>query len=37
MGVGLAVVKNIMDTHGWKIKVESEKDQGTCFTIIIPH
>ena len=37
MGVGLAVVKNIMDTHGWKIKVESEKDKGTCFTIIIPH
>ena len=37
MGVGLAVVKNIMDTHGWKIKVESEKDKGTCFTIVIPH
>ena len=37
MGVGLAVVKNIMDTHGWKINVESEKDKGTCFTIVIPH
>lgn len=37
MGVGLAVVKNIMDTHGWKIQVESEKNKGTCFTIIIPH
>lgn len=37
MGVGLAVVKNIMYTHGWKIFVESEKDKGTCFTIIIPH
>lgn len=37
MGVGLAVVKNIMYTHGWKIFVESEKDKGTCFTIVIPH
>ena len=36
MGIGLSVVKNIIETHGWKIDVESEKDKGTCFTITIP-
>ncbi len=36
LGVGLAVVQNITQTHGWKINCESEKDQGTCFTITIP-
>lgn len=36
MGIGLSVVKTIMDAHGWKINVESEKNKGTCFTIIIP-
>lgn len=37
MGIGLSVVKNIMDTHGWKISVESKKNKGTCFTIEIPY
>lgn len=37
MGIGLAVVKNIMDTHGWEIAVESQKGHGTCFTIKIPY
>ncbi len=37
MGVGLSVVKSIMDTHGWKIEVESHKKKGTCFTITIPY
>lgn len=36
MGIGLSVVKNIIDTHQWDIKVESEKNVGTTFTIIIP-
>ncbi|WP_027727434.1 sensor histidine kinase KdpD [Treponema sp. C6A8] len=36
MGIGLSVVKNIIETHGWKINVESEKGKGSCFTIIIP-
>ena len=36
MGIGLSVVKNIIETHQWKINVESRKDQGTCFTIEIP-
>ena len=37
MGIGLAVVKNIMDTHGWEISVESQKNKGACFTIKIPY
>ena len=37
MGIGLAVVKNIMDTHGWEISVESQKGKGSCFTIKIPY
>ena len=37
MGIGLAVVKNIMETHEWKISVESQKKAGTCFTITIPY
>ena len=37
MGIGLAVVKSIMDTHGWKISVESQKKKGSCFTITIPY
>lgn len=36
MGIGLPVVKNVMDTHGWNIEVESEKNKGTTFTIYIP-
>ena len=37
MGIGLAVVKSIMETHGWKISVESQKKKGSCFTITIPY
>jgi signal transduction histidine kinase len=32
---GLAVVKGVADSHGWKITVESEKGNGSCFKIII--
>ena len=37
MGIGLSVVKNIMNTHGWHISVDSKKGQGTSFTIEIPY
>ena len=37
MGIGLSVVKNIIETHGWKINVESQKDVGSTFTITIPY
>lgn len=36
MGIGLSVVKNIVETHGWKINVESELKVGSTFTIQIP-
>ncbi len=36
MGIGLSVVKNIIDTHGWKINVETELEKGTKFIITIP-
>jgi Signal transduction histidine kinase len=36
MGIGLTVVKSIIDTHGWTIDVQSELGKGTTFTITIP-
>lgn len=36
MGIGLAVVKTIIETHGWKIDVKSELKKGTEFLITIP-
>ena len=36
MGIGLSVVKSIIDTLNWKIDVQSKKGRGSCFTIIIP-
>lgn len=35
-GIGLSVVKNIIETHGWKINVKSQVGIGTIFTILIP-
>ena len=37
MGIGLSVVKSIMETHGWTIAVASQKKKGSCFTITIPY
>jgi signal transduction histidine kinase len=36
MGLGLAVVKWVMDYHGWTVSVSSEKGKGTMFVIVIP-
>lgn len=33
-GIGLSMVKKIADSNGWKIKVQSEKGNGTRFEII---
>ena len=35
-GIGLAIVKNIIETHGWIIRVESVEERGSTFTISIP-
>lgn len=35
-GVGLSAVKNAVEEVGGSISVRSEKDKGTCFTIIFP-
>jgi two-component system, NtrC family, sensor histidine kinase HydH len=36
MGIGLAVVKRILDDHGFAIEVESETGAGTTFRVRIP-
>lgn len=36
MGIGLSVVKTIVDIHNWNIEVESEPNKGTTFTVKIP-
>lgn len=36
LGIGLSVVKTIVDSHGWHIDVHSVLDKGTSFTITIP-
>ncbi|GBE54312.1 MAG TPA: PAS domain S-box protein [Euryarchaeota archaeon] len=35
-GMGLAVAKEIVEMHGGKIMVKSEKDKGSKFTILLP-
>jgi signal transduction histidine kinase len=35
-GIGLAVVKHIVDAHGGEIQVESEAGKGSTFTIQLP-
>ncbi|OHD78344.1 MAG: hypothetical protein A3J97_16685 [Spirochaetes bacterium RIFOXYC1_FULL_54_7] len=36
MGIGLAVVRSVVESHGWSIHVESESGKGSCFFILIP-
>ncbi|MFH2116235.1 MAG: sensor histidine kinase, partial [Spirochaetota bacterium] len=36
MGIGLAVVRSVVESHGWSILAESEPGKGSCFSIRIP-
>ncbi len=36
LGVGLAVVKEIVDRHGGWVQAEGKKGEGSCFTIHVP-
>jgi len=35
-GIGLSMVKHIVDAHGGEVRVESEVGQGSTFTILLP-
>jgi two-component system phosphate regulon sensor histidine kinase PhoR len=35
-GIGLAIVKHIVDAHGGKVLIESESGKGSTFTIQLP-
>ncbi len=35
-GLGLSVVRGIVDAHGWFLDVQSRKGEGTTFTLLIP-
>jgi signal transduction histidine kinase len=34
-GLGLSIVKSIVEAHGWGISVRSESGKGTCFTLTL--
>jgi len=35
-GIGLAIVKSIVNAHGGTVTVDNIKEQGSCFTVSIP-
>ncbi len=37
VGIGLAVVKRVVDDHGWSIVVDSQLGKGATFRVVIPH
>jgi signal transduction histidine kinase len=36
VGLGLAIVRGIVDAHGGRIDVASREAHGSCFTIVLP-
>ena len=36
LGLGLFIVKQIVDGHGGSVEVESEINHGTVFTVLLP-
>lgn len=35
-GIGLTIVKSIVEAHGGTVKVESKVNEGSCFTVLLP-